>query len=51
VDQAHRILTWKINPKFDYSRNFAKMPLSFFEIKTHSTKISRRPLATSRIYK
>jgi hypothetical protein len=44
MDQAHRILSSKINLKFDYSGNFAKRSLGFFEIKPQSTKISRGPV-------
>jgi hypothetical protein len=61
VDQAHEILSSKINLKFDYSRNFAKGPLGFFEIKPQSTKfqqdrwfskiIPNLVLATSRKYR
>jgi hypothetical protein len=60
MDQAHEILSLKINPKFDYSGNFAKRPLGFFEIKPQSTKFQKDPwfskiipdlaLATSRNY-
>jgi hypothetical protein len=61
VDQAHGIVSSKINPKFDYSRNFAKRPLGFFDIKLQSTKFQEDPwfskiipdltLATSRYYR
>jgi hypothetical protein len=61
VDQAHRILSSETNLKFDYSRNFAKRPLGFFEIKQPSTKFQEGPrflkiipnlaLATSRNYR
>jgi hypothetical protein len=61
VDQAHGILSPKINLKFDYSENFAKRPLRFFEIKPQSTKFQEDPwflkiilnlaLATSRNYR
>jgi hypothetical protein len=43
MDQAHRILSSKINPKFDYSGNFAKRPLGFYEIKPQSTKFQEDP--------
>jgi hypothetical protein len=43
VDQAYRILRSKINPKFNYSRNFAKRPLDFFRIKPQSTKFQEDP--------
>jgi hypothetical protein len=61
VDQAHEILSSKINPKINYPRKFAKRPLSFFVIKPQSPKLPRRPLvfkifpkislSTSRNYK
>jgi hypothetical protein len=60
MDQAHGIVSSKINPKFDYSRNFTKRPLDFFDIKPQSTKFQEDPwflkiipdltLATSRYY-
>jgi hypothetical protein len=43
MDQAHRILSSKINPKFDYFGNFAKRPLGFYEIKPQSTKFQEDP--------
>jgi hypothetical protein len=61
MDEAHRILSSKINLKFDYFGNFAKRPLDFFEIKLQSTEfpedlwflkiIPDLALATSRNYK
>jgi hypothetical protein len=34
VDQAHGILSSKINPKLNYPRNAAKRPLGVFVIKS-----------------
>jgi hypothetical protein len=43
VDKAHEIVSSKINPKFDYSRNFGKRPLSFFEVKPQSKNFQENP--------
>jgi hypothetical protein len=61
VDQVHGVLNSKINPKFDYSENFAKRPLCLFEINPQSTNFQADPwflkiflgipLATSSNYK
>jgi hypothetical protein len=61
VDKAHEIVCSKINPKFDYSSNFGKRPLAFFEVKPQSKNFQENPwflkkildlaLAISRNYK
>jgi hypothetical protein len=43
VDKAHEIVSSKINPKFDYSRNFGKRPLAFFEVKPQSKNFQENP--------
>jgi hypothetical protein len=36
---VHGFFNSRINPKIGYFRNFAKRPLSFFEISPQSTKV------------
>jgi hypothetical protein len=43
MDQVHGIVNSRIKHKIDYSRNFAKRPLSFFEIKQQSKKFQEGP--------
>jgi hypothetical protein len=63
VDQAHKILSSKINPKINYSGKYAKRLLGFLVIKSPSTNFQEDPpppfskiildivLATSKNYK
>jgi hypothetical protein len=43
VDQAHGILSSKINPKINYSQKFVKWPLDFLVIKPQSTNFKEDP--------
>jgi hypothetical protein len=61
TDIAHRILSSKINPKFNYSRNFARGPSVSLKSSHSSQKFQEDPwflkiipdiaLATSKNYK
>jgi hypothetical protein len=44
VDQAHEILSSKINPKINYPEKFAKRTLGFLVIKPQSTNFQEDPL-------
>jgi hypothetical protein len=43
MDQAHGILSSKMNPEINYPRNFAKRPLDFMVIKSQSPNFQEDP--------
>jgi hypothetical protein len=48
VDLFHGLFSSRINPEIDYFGNFAKKPLSFFEITRNPKIIPKRSLASEK---